>query len=94
MRKSTKCAEVLFVVFLGVSSYVMYKSIDQLSDDYLNNCCFASLEFDIVFHVLVQCRHLFVPAFPTLFEVLIFIYSAPIMRMDAFLIPWGSASHN
>ena len=59
------------VFFLGVSSYVMYKSIDQLSDEYLNNCCFASLEFDIVFHVLVQCPHMFVPAFTTLFDVLV-----------------------
>ena len=77
----------LLCCFLGVSSYMMYKSIDQLSDEDLNNCCSASLEFDTVFHVLVRCPHLFVPAFTTLFDVLVFIYSAPLMRMDAFLIP-------
>ena len=54
----------LLCCFLGVSSYVTYRSIDQLSNEDLNNCCLASLEFDIVFHVLVQCPHLFVPAFP------------------------------
>ena len=36
----------------------MYKSIDQLSSEDLNNLFFALLEFVIVFHVLVQCPNL------------------------------------
>ena len=54
MCKSTKCAKFFFVAsFLGVSSYVMYKSLDQLRNEELNNSYFALLEF-VIFHVLVQ----------------------------------------